>query len=95
MTTNTINIGDRLDFEFDWRGAAPGPWLQVGETVASVSANATGPLAIEGTPSPGDVVQVWVTTVAGATSGQTGAINCQITTSTGRRKSASISLRLL
>lgn len=89
-----IYIGDVLDYNFDWRGSWPGPWLEDAETVTDVVASVTGPLEIVSSSSPADVVRVWVTTTGAAKDGQAARIKCQITTSLGRTKTATIDVRI-
>lgn len=83
----TLRAGSRLDYEFDWAGEFPGPWLSSGETISSVTLSSFGPVDVSLRGQQGGKVQVWASAHDDASPGMYCAAICSITTSLGRTDS--------
>ena len=87
---NTKDPDDILDYAFDWA-----TWLATSETIASytltVPTGLTEGSGATATSESSGVITYWI---SGGTAGQSYTIGCKITTSAGRVKEESMTLRI-
>lgn len=85
-----------IDFVFGWRDPAPGPWLEVAETITAQQVTVSPGLVLGTGPkapavNDGDV-RIWLTPGATLAVGERLWADCRITTSLGRTDTRRIEL---
>lgn len=94
MFPKTIRPGATLDWEFDWGGELPGPWLSTGETIDSHTTATTGPVSVNSSAESSGKVTVWLAVDADAAVGSVATLVCSITTSVGRTDQRQFDLKV-
>lgn len=94
MTTlaRFITPGSRLDYAVDWADGVVGPWLQIGETIASHAVTVTGGATLDNSSATASVVTAWVSVPGALALGSKVSIEVSITTTAGRIDSRTIEL---
>jgi hypothetical protein len=67
MEPKYANPGDELDYEMDWAGPAPGPWLTDGEQIATATVTPPPQITLLGHEVSGSVVRMFLRLAADAT----------------------------
>lgn len=85
-----------VDFVFGWRDPAPGPWLEVAETITAQTVTVSPGLVLGTGPkapavNDGDV-RIWLSPAANLGTGERLWADCRITTSLGRTDTRRIEL---
>ena len=90
---NTVFTKDSdavLDYAFDWNDTTD-PWLATGETISSYTVTVETGLTKDSDSHASGVVTVWL---SGGTVGTTYRVECEITTSAGRKDERSMWIKV-
>lgn len=96
-TTNTFvkDPDADLDYEMDWAGGAPGPWLATGETISTSTWTAPAGLTVgTGGQAPSHDTTTTTVWLLGGTVDKTYRVVNRITTSAGRVDDRSIWIKV-
>lgn len=80
-----------LDYTFNWGGASPGPWLQAGETISSVTFTVATGITKDSQSNTSTTATAWL---SGGTAGEDYEVACKITTSQGRIDERTLTVRV-